>query len=145
MLVQPQHPKLSVRRQCEILSLSRSGLYYHPMEVSAEELALMHRIDKLYTARPFLGSRRIVDALKGEGHEVNRKRVQRLMRLMGLQSLLPGPHTSKPHPEHPVYPYLLRGLNIVRPDQVWLRRRLQFDQVVAVSRSTSLSVIWMSL
>lgn len=118
-MVQPEHSQLSVRRQCELLSVSRSGFYYQPGEVSAEELALMHRIDQLYTARPFLGSRRIVDALAKEGHEVNRKRVQRLMRLMGLQSLLPGPHTSRPHPEHPVYPYLLRGLDIVRPDQVW--------------------------
>jgi putative transposase len=89
-------------------------LYYEPVQVSAEDLALMHRIDQLYTARPFLGSRRIVDALESEGKAVNRKRVQRLMRRMGLQSVLPGPH-----PEHPVYPYLLRGLDIVRPDQVW--------------------------
>ena len=79
----------------------------------------MRWIDQLYTARPFLGSRRIVDALVAEGYEVNRKRVQRLMRLMGLQAMVPGPHTSRRHPKHPVYPYLLRDLAIVRPDQVW--------------------------
>ena len=79
----------------------------------------MRRIDKLYTARPFLGSRKLVLALEKEGASVNRKRVQRLMRLMGLEAMVPGPHTSRPHPEHPVYPYLLRGLDVVRPDQGW--------------------------
>lgn len=108
-----------MRRQCELLGLSRSGFYYEPVETSAAELALMRRIDELYTARPFLGSRRIVDALDKEKRHVNRKQVQRLMRLMGLQGMTPGPHTSRPHPEHVVYPYLLRRLDIVRPNQVW--------------------------
>ncbi len=97
-MVQPQEDGPSVRRQCELLELARSGLYYEPVAVSAEEVALMRRIDELYTARPFLGSRRIVDALAKEGRLVNRKRVQRLMRVMGLESLLPGPHTSRPTP-----------------------------------------------
>jgi len=118
-MVQPQEGGPSVRRQCELLELTRSGLYYEPVAVSAEEVALMRRIDELYTARPFLGSRRIADALAKEGRVANRKRVQRLMRVMGLESLLPGPHTSRPHPDHPVYPYLLRGVEVVRPDQVW--------------------------
>jgi putative transposase len=109
----------SVRRQCELLGLSRSGFYYEPVEVSEEEVALMRRMDQLYTARPFLGSRGLVYALGTEGLVVNRKRVQRLMRVMGLQAMVPGPHTSRPHPENPVYPYLLRNLAIVRPDQVW--------------------------
>lgn len=117
-LVQP-HPELSLRRQCELLQLSRSSLYYEAVEVSPEELNLMRRIDAIYIARPFYGSRKVLIDLRLEGHEVNRKRVQRLMRLMGLEALVPGPHTSVPHPENPVYPYLLRGVEIVRPDQVW--------------------------
>ena len=118
-MVQPQEVGPSIRGQCELLGLSRSGLYYQPAQASAEELELMRRIDQLYTARPFLGSRKMVEALGTEGCDVNRKRVQRLMRLMGLQALVPGPHTSRRHPKHPVYPYLLRDLEIVRPNQVW--------------------------
>lgn len=118
-MVQPLDSGPSIRRQCELLGLSRAGLYYHAVKVSPEELALMRRIDEIYMARPFLGSRRIVDALAKEGRHVNRKHVQRLMRLMGLQAMVPGPHTSRRHPDHPVYPYLLRGIEIVRPDQVW--------------------------
>lgn len=116
--VQP-HPKLSLRRQCELVQVARSSLYYEAVEVSPEEVALMRRIDQLYTKWPFYGSRRILVELQREGREVNRKRVQRLMRLMGLEGLVPGPHTSVPHPENPVYPYLLRGVEIVRPDHVW--------------------------
>jgi putative transposase len=119
MLVQPDHPELSIRRQCELLGLSRSMLYYSPIGVSAEELALMKEIDRLFTKWPFYGSRKILLELRNAGHEVNRKRVQRLMQLMGLQALVPGPHTSKPHPEHPIYPYLLGGIDVVRPNQVW--------------------------
>ena len=118
-MVQPDNEELSVRRQCELLQLSRAGLYYQPVEVSAEELKLMRRIDELYLKRPYFGSRRMTDELRGEGHEVNRKRVQRLMRVMGLESVLPGPHTSRPHPEHPVFPYLLRRVSVERPNQVW--------------------------
>ncbi|WP_426751377.1 IS3 family transposase [Myxococcus sp. Y35] len=118
-MVQPGLDTLSVRKQCDLLQVSRSGLYYQPIEVNAEELQLMRRIDELYLARPFYGSRRMTVVLQHEGHEVNRKRVQRLMRLMGLEGMAPGPHTSRPHPEHPVYPYLLRGLAIVKPNQAW--------------------------
>lgn len=118
-MVQPEHEELSVRRQCELLRLSRAGLYYEPVEVSADELALMRRIDELYLKRPYFGSRRMTTELRGEGREVNRKRVQRLMGLMGLESVVPGPHTSRRHPAHPVFPYLLRGLSVERPNQVW--------------------------
>jgi putative transposase len=118
-MVQPGHEALSVRQQCELLQLARSGLYYQPVEVSAEELLLMRRIDELYLKRPYYGSRRMTVALVQEGLEVNRKRTQRLMQLMGLEGMAPGPHTSRPHPEHPVYPYLLKGLPVVRPNQVW--------------------------
>lgn len=117
--MQPEHHTLSVRRQCELLGLSRSGYYYEPVEVSAEELLLMKRIDALHLERPFYGSRQVTLALRREEVEINRKRVQRLMRIMGLFGQVPGPHTSKPHPEHKVYPYLLRGLTIERPDQAW--------------------------
>jgi len=108
-----------MRRQCELLALNRSTLYYVPSKVSAEETALMKAIDQIFTKWPFYGSRRIVLELRRLGHDVNRKRVQRLMRIMGLQALVPGPHTSKPHPDHKVYPYLLRRLDITRPNQVW--------------------------
>ena len=113
------HPDLSIRRQCELLSLARSTLYYVPTDVSPEDIALMKAVDRIYTRWPFYGSRRIVLELRRGGHDANRKRVQRLMRTMGLQALVPGPHTSKPHPEHRIYPYLLRGADISRPDQVW--------------------------
>lgn len=119
MLVQPDHSELSIRRQCELLDLTRSMLYYSPIGVSAEELALMKEIDRLFTMWPFYGSRKILLELRKAGHGVNRKRVQRLMQLMGLQALVPGPHTSKPHPEYPIYPYLLGGIDVVRPNQVW--------------------------
>lgn len=113
------HPQLSVRRQCDLLSLQRSTAYYEPARVSQEDLTLMRAIDENYLECPFYGSRRMREVLKAQGHEVNRKRVQRLMRLMGLWGLAPGPHTSHPHPEHVKYPYLLRGLKIQHSNQVW--------------------------
>jgi putative transposase len=118
-MVEPGFEGLSIRKQCGLLELARAGLYYEPVPASAEELKLMRRIDELYLKRPYFGSRRMTTELRGEGHEVNRKRVQRLMRLMGLEGMMPGPHTSRPHPQHKVFPYLLRGLAAVRPDQVW--------------------------
>lgn len=118
-LVQPAHPAVSVSRQCELVKLARSTWYYEPVEVDADELALMRRIDAIFTAWPFYGSRKIAWQLGQEGLVVNRKHVQRLMRVMGLQAIVPGPHTSKPHPRHPIYPYLLRKLDVVRADQVW--------------------------
>jgi putative transposase len=119
MLVQPQHAHLSMRQQCALLGLNRATLYYEAIEVSAEEIALMKEIDRIFTKRPFYGSRKIVVELARAGHQVNRKRVQRLMRVMGLQALVPGPHTSKPHPKHPIYPYLLGGIDVTRPNHVW--------------------------
>ena len=118
-MVQPNHQDLSVRRQCELLGVARSGLYYEPVEESRDELALMKRIDVMHTERPFYGSRQTMLALRREGLEINRKRVQRLMRAMGLEGMAPGPNTSRPHPEHVVYPYLLRGVKVNRPDHVW--------------------------
>ena len=118
-LVERSHGALSVRRQCELLAIARSGVYRPPVAVNDNDLALMRRIDELFTAWPFLGSRRITAMLRAEGHAVNRKRVRRLMRKMGVAALGPKPRTSKPAPEHKVFPYLLRGLAIERPNQVW--------------------------
>jgi len=111
---------LSVVRQCALLGLPRSSYYAAPMGTeSAENLRLMRQIDELYLKRPFYGSPRMTDWLRDWGWEVNEKRVARLMRLMGLQAVLPGPHTSRPRPEHRIYPYLLRGLDIRAPNEVW--------------------------
>jgi len=118
-MVATEHPRLSVRRQCALLGISRSGLYYEPVATSAEELAVMRRIDELHLLRPHFGSRLLAVTLRNEGCPVNRKAVQRLMRVMGIESMAPQPKTSEPHPEHPVYPYLLRRLRIARPNQVW--------------------------
>ncbi len=107
-------------RQCDLLSLPRSSYYYEPMGTeSVENLRLMRRIDELYLKRPFFGSPRMTDWLRDLGWVVNEKRVARLMRVMGLQALVPGPHTSRPHPQHRVYPYLLRSLRVQAPNQVW--------------------------
>jgi putative transposase len=113
------HADLSVRRQCHLLSLNRSGLYYRQREADDTNLLLMRRLDELYTAHPFLGYRKLTALLRAEGHAVNGKRVLRLLRRLGLQAIYPKPDTSKPHPAHPVYPYLLDGVAIVRPNQVW--------------------------
>jgi putative transposase len=108
-----------VRQQCELLGLSRSSYYYEPATETAENLALMARIDEEYTAHPFYGSRRMASWLRSQGHEVNRKRVQRLMRLMGLEAVYPKPNLSRRGAGHQVYPYLLRGVSIERVNQVW--------------------------
>ena len=110
---------VSVRQQCRLLSLPRSTLYYQPQEVSSEELALMRLIDEEFLRHPFYGRRLMTEALCRQGHEVNHKRVQRLMRVMGLESLAPKPSLSRSHPEHVKYPYLLRGLDVARANQVW--------------------------
>jgi putative transposase len=118
-LVDHAEPALSVVMQCRLLKLARSTLYYHPAPVSEDDLALMRRMDEQYLAAPFYGSRRMAAVLRGEGRVANRKRVRRLMRLMGLEAIYQKPNTSHGHPEHKVYPYLLRGLIIDRPNQVW--------------------------
>jgi len=116
-LLDRRHPELSVRRQCALLSLARSGVYRPVAAADETDLALMRRIDELFLAHPFLGSRRMARMLSRS--PVNRKRVQRLMRLMGIEALGPKPNTSKPAPGHKIYPYLLRGLTIERPNHVW--------------------------
>lgn len=119
-LIEEDHPQLSVRRQCELLGLNRSTWYYQPAAESAENLAVMQLIDKEYTAHPFYGSRKMTKWLQEVMKlEVNRKRVQRLMRLMGLAAIYPKPKLSLPGQGHKVFPYLLRDVKIERVNQVW--------------------------
>jgi len=118
-LVEEDHPELSVRRQCELLGLNRSTVYYEPTPETPENLELMRLIDQEYTAHPFFGSRKLMRWLRTRGHGVNRKRVQRLLRLMGLEAIYPKPRLSSAGRGHKVYPYLLRNVAIERVDQVW--------------------------
>jgi len=118
-LVDHDDPALPIIAQCRLLKVARSTLYYQPVPASVDDLAVMRRMDELYLVHPFYGSRRMVVVLRREGWAVNRKRVRRLMRLMGLWAIYQKPNTSRQHPEHTVYPYLLRGLTIDRPNQVW--------------------------
>ncbi len=118
-MVEVNHPDLSIRRQCELLGLNRSTFYYEPTGATPEDLRLMRLIDEQYTACPFYGRRRMTEWLTRQGEEVNRKRVQRLMRNMGLEAIYPKPRLSAAGRGHQIYPYLLRGVKIERPDQVW--------------------------
>jgi len=120
-MVDPAHKQLSIVRQCELLSLPRANYYRNAGWVgeSEENLNLMRIIDEEYTRHPFYGSRKMRDYLRRNGHQVNRKRIQRLMQKMGIKSVAPSPYTSKPSPKHKVYPYQLRGLEINRSNQVW--------------------------
>ncbi len=110
---------LPLRRQTAVLQLSRSTLYYEPRPVPAAELAIMRRIDELHLDYPFAGSRMMRDLLRGEGTVIGRERVAAMMRRMGIEALYRRPNTSKPAPGHKIYPYLLRNLDVVRPNQVW--------------------------
>jgi putative transposase len=110
---------LSVRRQCVLLNLARSGVYRPKPATTADDLTLMRRIDELHLELPFYGSRRMMFELNTEGRGVNRKRVQRLMRVMGIEALVPRPGTSRAAPGHKIYPYLLRGVAITEPNHVW--------------------------
>ena len=119
-LIDWDSPQISVARQCELLGLSRSSLYYAPTEVGTEDLDMMTHIDRKFMDYPFLGSRRMAEILGRDlGLVINRKRMQRLMRLMGIEAIYPKPNLSKPDGAHKIYPYLLRGLKIDRPNQVW--------------------------
>ena len=118
-LIEPEHPQLSVRRQCELLDLNRSSDYYQAAPESELNLTLMRLIDEQYLQTPFYGYPKMTVHLRQSGYPVNPKRVYRLMRLMGLQSVAPKPFTSQSSKEHQVYPYLLRGLKIERINQVW--------------------------
>ena len=114
----PEH-SLSITRQCQLLSLGRSMFYYQPKPVADEDLKLMRRIDEMHLKRPFYGSRRIRDWFQEEGRDINRKKVQRLMRQIGITALYPKKNTSQPGKGHKIYPYLLKGLEINRANHVW--------------------------
>ena len=121
MLVERNHPLLSVRQQCELLGVNRSSLYYVPQPevVSDEQLALMRLVDEIYTRYPFFGTRQMSDYISLHHQPVKRHQIRWIYEKLGLQSVAPGPHTSKPHPEHKIYPYLLHDVEISRPLQVW--------------------------
>jgi putative transposase len=118
-MVERENPALPIAQQCRLLAVSRSAVYRKPLEVSAADVAIMALIDRQYLARPYYGSRRMVAWLVAQGHLVNRKRVRRLMRLLGLMAIYQRPNTSKPAAAHKIYPYLLGGLTIERVNQVW--------------------------
>jgi len=117
-MIGPSEP-LSISSQCRLLDISRSSFYYKPKPMKKEDLELMRLIDEQFLKTPTWGSRSMRNYLRRLGYKINRKRVQRLMRIMGLEPIYPKPRTSRPHPDHKVYPYLLRDLTINRPNQVW--------------------------
>lgn len=118
-MIEPNLPGLSVGKQCALLSISRSSFYYEPKGVSELNLALMRQIDRQFLETPFYGVRQMTWHLRNEGHLVNEKRIRRLMRLMGLMPIYQRPNTSKAAKGHKIYPYLLRGIQVTRPNQVW--------------------------
>jgi len=118
-MLDKEHPELSLTRQCALLGINRSSAYYNRRPIPEEDLGLMKLIDAQYMRRPVYGSRSMRDFLNDQGYPVGRKRVQRLMRLMGIEAIYPKPKTSKPHPGHRIYPYLLKGLDINYSDMVW--------------------------
>jgi putative transposase len=117
-MIDAEH-ELPIARQAQLLNLSRSSVYYRPQPTSAEDLALMRRIDELHLEHPFAGARMLRDLLRQDGFDIGRKHVRTLMRTMGIEALYRKANTSQPHPEHRIYPYRLRGLTIERPNQVW--------------------------
>jgi len=119
MCIDPSHKVISIAKQAELLGLNRSSYYFQPMGENEQNLLLMHLIDEEFTAHPFYGSRRMTAWLNSQGHRVNRKRIQRLMRIMGLEAIYPKQNLSKASKEHLKYPYLLRNMNISHPNQVW--------------------------
>ena len=137
-LIEIDNKGLSVRRQCELVGLNRSNLYYEPVVVRDETVRFMHRVDEIFTESPFYGSRRIQETLRREGICVGRERVQRCMRRMGLWAIYPKRNLSKRYPGHKIYPYLLRDRKITHPNQVWatdityIRLRQGFVCLVAV-------------
>lgn len=118
-MVEPSHDDLGIVRQCRLLNISRSNWYYAPKGESPFNLHLMRLIDAQFMETPYYGSRQMARYLRREGHCIGRKRIRRLMRLMGIEAIYQKPKTSAPHPEHLIYPYLLRGLKIDRPNQAW--------------------------
>jgi putative transposase len=118
-MIDPDHPELSIVRQCELASISRSGFYYQPAGETPLNLELMRLIDRQFLETPWYGSRQMARHVRREGYLVGRKRIRRLMATMGLEPIYQRPRTTVPHPEHQIYPYLLREMVIERPNQVW--------------------------
>jgi len=118
-LIEPGHEQISIRRQCELVGLNRASYYYEPARESGLNLELMRKIDEQYMKTPFYGWPRMTAYLRREGYVINHKRVQRLMKLMGLQAIYPRPRPKRERHNHKIYPYLLRDVEIVRPNQVW--------------------------
>ncbi len=118
-MIERGHPVLSIRQQCALLSIARSSFYHAPRGERDDNLALMRMIDVQFLETPFFGVRQMTWHLRNEGHAVNEKRIRRLMRLMGLMPIYQKPNTSKPAKGHKTYPYLLKGLRVDRPNQVW--------------------------
>jgi len=137
-MIEPNHPDLTISQQCQMLSISRSGYYYMPCPVDEATLELMNIIDKQYTKTPYYGTRKMSAYLKMIGYNVDRKRVRRLYKLMGLVAIYPKRNLSKPGEGHKIYPYLLKGLTIDHPNQVWesdityLRMQHGFMYLVAI-------------
>lgn len=137
-LLEPNHAMLSLREQCALLELNRSSYYYRPLPIDEATLALMRVVDEVYTRYPFFGSRQMTSYLRSKGQEVGRTKIRGIYEQLGLQATCPGPHTSQPHPEHKIYPYLLRDLAITHRDHVWstdityIRLRQGFVYLVAV-------------
>ncbi len=138
--IEPEHLRLSVRRQCEILEINRSSIYYkgEPKRLSESQLTLLRLVDETYTKYPFFGTRQMSDYLTLHKQPCKRHEVRWAYERLGLRSIAPGPHTTKPHPEHEIYPYLLRGIEIVRPCQVfstditYIRLQRGFVYLVAI-------------
>jgi putative transposase len=138
LLLEPAHEILSIRQQCELLDINRSNIYYVKKVPDEEELKLMRKVDEIYTEYPFFGTRQMVNYLRLRDYDVGRSLIRSIYKELGLRAICPGPHTSKPHPEHKVYPYLLRDVAIVNRDQVWstdityLRLRKGFVYLTAI-------------
>ena len=137
-MIRPRCKKLSIRQQCELVGLNRSSYYFKEKPLSKEDLEIMHRIDEIFTEYPFLGPRRMVCILANEGYKIGRKKASRYYQLLGLKTIYPKMNLSKRNLEHRVYPYLLKGLPIIRPNQVWsadityIRLREGFVYLVAI-------------
>ena len=145
--VDPKHSELSIVRQCELLKISRSLYYYDPKGEGELNLNLMRKIDEQFLETPFYGSRQMARHLRRQGYPIGRKRIRRLMRTMGISAIYQTPRTSKPHPEHKIYPYLLRNVSITRPDHAWcadityIPMRRGFLYLVAIMDWASRSVL----
>ncbi len=145
-LIEPGHPELSLSRQCHLLGVSRSSLYREPKGESEENRAWMRRIDELFLEYPFYGSRQMARHLRREGIRVGRHRVRRLTRLMGLEAMYQAPRTTRPHPEHRGYPYLLKGVAIERPNQATTGGQVRPDSKITRTQQRPplhFSLLWL--